>query len=189
MNCSTPGFPVFHYLPQVSLLVAQLVKNLPAVQKTWIWSLGWEDSLETGTASHFSILAWRIPWTEVPGRLPSPCGRKWVRHDWATNTPHSHLGSAKNNVSWVCHYHKCKQIEKFVKICSYFMCNQPFCIIHHQIIHYMGIEKINPMFIWFMMDFRRYKCLFRHKFYVKGYSHYSHHSFIKSFFVVAIFNY
>ena len=51
-------------------LVAQLVKNLPAKQETWVQSLGRGDSLEKGMASHFnSILAWRIPWTEEPGRL------------------------------------------------------------------------------------------------------------------------
>ena len=44
-------------------LVAQLVKNPPAMQETWVQSLGWEDPLEKGTAIHFSILAWRIPWT------------------------------------------------------------------------------------------------------------------------------
>ena len=44
-------------------LVAQLVKNLPAMRETWVWSLGWEDSLERGTVTHFSILAWRISWT------------------------------------------------------------------------------------------------------------------------------
>ena len=44
-------------------LVAQLVKNLPAMQKTWVRSLGWEDPLEKGKATHTSILAWRIPWT------------------------------------------------------------------------------------------------------------------------------
>ena len=43
--------------------VAQLVKNLPAMRKTWVHSLGWEDPLEKGTATHSSILAWRIPWT------------------------------------------------------------------------------------------------------------------------------
>ena len=43
--------------------VAQLVKNLPAMQETWVRALGWEDSLEKGTATHSSILAWRIPWT------------------------------------------------------------------------------------------------------------------------------
>ena len=44
-------------------LVAQLVKNLPAMQETWVQSLGWEDLLEKGTATHSSILAWRILWT------------------------------------------------------------------------------------------------------------------------------
>ena len=44
-------------------LVAQLVKNLPAMWETWVWSLGWEDPLEKGKATHSSILAWRIPWT------------------------------------------------------------------------------------------------------------------------------
>ena len=51
-------------------LVAQLVKNLPAVQETQVQSLGWEDPLEKEMAPHSSILAWRIPWTEEPGGLP-----------------------------------------------------------------------------------------------------------------------
>ena len=49
-------------LSQASL-VAQLVKNLPATWETWVQSLGWEDPLEKGKATHSSILAWRIPWT------------------------------------------------------------------------------------------------------------------------------
>ena len=44
-------------------IVAQLVKNLPEVQETWVQSLGWEDPLEKGKATHYSILTWRIPWT------------------------------------------------------------------------------------------------------------------------------
>ena len=52
-------------------LVAQLVKNLPAMQETWVQFLGWEDPLEKEMATHSSILAWRIPWTEEPGRLQS----------------------------------------------------------------------------------------------------------------------
>ena len=48
-------------------LVAQLVKNMPAMQETLVRYLGWEDSLEEGMAAHSSILAWRIPWTEEPG--------------------------------------------------------------------------------------------------------------------------
>ena len=49
--------------------MAQMVKNLPAIQETQVQSLGQEDPLERGMASHASILAWRIPWTEEPGRL------------------------------------------------------------------------------------------------------------------------
>ena len=48
---------------QWASLVAQLVENLPAMRKTWVQFLGWEDSLEKGKATHSSILAWRIPWT------------------------------------------------------------------------------------------------------------------------------
>ena len=48
-------------------LVAQLVKNLPAMQETWVQFLSWEDPLEKGRATHSSILAWRIPWNPVPG--------------------------------------------------------------------------------------------------------------------------
>ena len=46
-------------------LVAQLVKNLPTMRETWVQSLGWEDPLEKGKATHSSILAWRIPWTVI----------------------------------------------------------------------------------------------------------------------------
>ena len=49
-------------------VVAQMVKNLPTMQETWVRSLGWEDPVEKETATHSSILAWRIPWTEEPGR-------------------------------------------------------------------------------------------------------------------------
>ena len=51
--------------------MAQLVKNPPAMQETWVRSLGWEDTLEKGMATHSSILAWRTPWTEEPGELQS----------------------------------------------------------------------------------------------------------------------
>ena len=54
-----------------AFLVAQMVKNLPAQPKTWIQSLGWEDPLEKGTATHSRILVWKIPWTEEPDGLQS----------------------------------------------------------------------------------------------------------------------
>ena len=61
-------------------LVAQTVKNLPAMRETWVQSLGWEDPLEEDMATHFSVLAWRIPWIEEPGRLQS-MGLQRVGHD------------------------------------------------------------------------------------------------------------
>ena len=64
---------------RVSIL-AQLVKNLPAVQETWVRSLGWEDLLEEEMATHSSTLAWKIPWMEEPGRLQS-MGSQRVRHN------------------------------------------------------------------------------------------------------------
>ena len=54
-------------------------KDLPATWETWILSLGWEDHLEKGMAAHSSILAWRIPWTEEPGRLSSMRSQSWAR--------------------------------------------------------------------------------------------------------------
>ena len=51
--------------------MAQMVKNLPAMQETWVRSLGQEDPLEKGMATRSSVLAWGIPWTEEPGGLPS----------------------------------------------------------------------------------------------------------------------
>ena len=87
-------------------LVAQMVKNLPAMWETWVQPLGWEDPLEKGTASG-SILAWRIPWTEETGGVQSR-GSQRVRHDWATKQQwHSWFGlvlvssSFYNNISEV----------------------------------------------------------------------------------------
>ena len=60
--------------------VARMVKNQPVMQEARVWSLGWEDPLEKGMATHSSILAWRIPWTEEPGGLQA-MGSHRVRHD------------------------------------------------------------------------------------------------------------
>ena len=62
--------------------VAQTVKNLPAIQETQIQPLGQKDPLEKGMATHSSILAQRIPWTEEAGGLQS----MWSQHNWETNT-------------------------------------------------------------------------------------------------------
>ena len=65
--------------------MAETVKNLPAVQETWLQSLDWENPLEKEMAIHSSIVAWKIPWTEECGGLQS-MGLQRVGHDWATNT-------------------------------------------------------------------------------------------------------
>ena len=62
-----------------------MVKHLPAKLETWVWSLGWEDPLEKGMATHSSILAWRIPWAEGPGGLQF-MGSQRVGQDWVTFT-------------------------------------------------------------------------------------------------------
>ena len=64
-------------------LVAQTVKHLLAMWETWVWSLGWEDLLDEGMATHSSVLAWRIPGREEPGRLQST-GLQRVGHNWVT---------------------------------------------------------------------------------------------------------
>ena len=71
------------------------------MQKSQVWSLDWEDHLEKGMATHSSILAWRIPWTEAPGGLQS-IGLQRVREDWATNTfTFFHMSKYRNDTS--CH--------------------------------------------------------------------------------------
>ena len=64
-------------------MVAQTVKNLPAMKETWVWSLGREDPLEKGMTTHSSIIAWRILWTEDPSGLQF-MGLQRVRLDWVT---------------------------------------------------------------------------------------------------------
>ena len=75
-----PG-PCGHRLPFLASLVAQMVKCLPAMWETWVWSLGREDALEKEMANHSSSLAWKIPGTEELGRLQS-MGSQRVGHNW-----------------------------------------------------------------------------------------------------------
>ena len=82
-------YPLF-YIPALMFfielsLMAQMVKNPPAGQETWIQSPGRKDALEKEMATHSSILAWEIPWTEEPGRLHS-MGLQRVRHNWLIHT-------------------------------------------------------------------------------------------------------
>ena len=72
-------FSISHEIFEI-FLVAQMVKNLPAMQVTWVQSLSQENPLEKGVATYSSILAWKIPWTEEPGSLQS-IGLQRVRHN------------------------------------------------------------------------------------------------------------
>ena len=78
LNC-TYEKSAFDYFPRTPLVV-QTVKHLPTMQETWVLSLGLEDPLEKERATHSSILAWRIPWTEAPGGLYSMRSQR-VGHD------------------------------------------------------------------------------------------------------------
>ena len=75
-----------------------MVKNLPAMQDTWVQFLGQEDPLEKEMATHSSILTWRIPWTKEPGRAPVH-GLIRVRHDLVTKPPE--LDNSENEVECV----------------------------------------------------------------------------------------
>jgi len=92
-------------------LVAKMVKNLPVMQETKVRFPGQEDPLEKRMATHSSILAWRIPWTEEPGGLQS-MGWKRVRHNRATHThTHTHTQYTARTVNAHCHYHNMPSIR------------------------------------------------------------------------------
>ena len=76
--------------------MAQTVKNLPAMQETWVRSLGWEDPLEKGMTTHSSIPAWRIPWTEESDGLYSP----WITESDRTEQL-THICVIKQNMSYL----------------------------------------------------------------------------------------
>ena len=97
-------------------LLAQTVKNLPPMRETWVWSLGPEDSLEKGMATHSSILAWEIPWTEEFGGLQS-MGLQRVRHNWVTNTHSLRLPLGKSYCPWEFHLRLRFSQQTFLWVC------------------------------------------------------------------------
>ena len=100
------GYP-FQY--SLASLVAQLVKNLPAMREVWVRSLGWEDPLEKGKATHSSILPWRIP-----GTIHS-MGLQWVGKDWATFT-FTFKVKKKNEWMNLLHYDYISHIRKELSV-------------------------------------------------------------------------
>ena len=121
-------------------LVAQTVKRLSIIWDTWVWSLGWEDPLEKEMAIHSRAIAWKIPWTEEPGRLQS-MGSQRVGHDWATPlftfTIHSkwkiimllstsrNLDRAQDVVCWCC-----LVVKSCLTLCDPIDCSPPGSSVH-----------------------------------------------------------
>ena len=96
-------------------LVAQRLKHLLAMWETWVRSLSWEDPLEKEMATHSSILAWRIPWTEEPGGLQST-GSQRVGHDWATSLTHSLRRWVKEHLAMI----YVKECSAYVFHCEFY---------------------------------------------------------------------
>ena len=91
--------------------MAQMVKNLPAMQETGIQSLGQEDPLQKGIATHSRILVWRIPWTEEPDGLQST-GSQRVRHEWATEQQERRASQPAKVMKGVCDF---ANMDNFVR--------------------------------------------------------------------------
>ena len=113
--------------------MAQTVKNLPAMHKTQVQSLGWEDPVETGMATHSNILAWKIPWTKEPGRLEFISCKET---DTTEQLTLSHFIPKNSSDSWVVVYKEFKSwassFENFIPVKSASHSN--LCVIHKSIL-------------------------------------------------------
>ena len=114
-------------------LVAQLVKNPPAMWEIWVWSLGWGGPLEEGIATHLSILAWRIPWTV------QSMGRQRVGHDWVTFT-----FTSFNTFKF---YNKISQLIFCPFIICLLLLRVPMCV-HVHICMLLAIVSTKSSFVW-----------------------------------------
>ena len=123
-------------------LVAQMVKNLVAMQETWVRSLGWEDPLEKRMATHSSILAWRAPWTEEPGKLQSMPGYSpWGHKELDTTEQLSLMPTAISNWGWVSTSYACFYLGNLISsfthlcpaLCNPMNCSTPGLPVHHQL--------------------------------------------------------
>ena len=134
--CLYMGVQISFWYPLFISLVAQRIKRLPAMQETWVRFLGWEDPLEKEMETHTSILAWRIPWTEEPGRLQS-MGSQRVRKDWATSLSFSLF-------FWFC---CCSVTKSSPTLFDSMDCSTPVSLsitIFHSLPKLMSIELVTP---------------------------------------------
>ena len=107
------SFTEKYYLKYRTSLVAQTVKHLSTMWETWVQFLGREDPLEKEMAIHSSTIAWKIPWTEEPGRLQS-MGSQSVRHDWTTSL---HITTWKKSGEFFMHYLLYLTCKLFSSLC------------------------------------------------------------------------
>ena len=127
-------------------LVTQMVNNLSPLPEMEVQFLGWEDPLEKGTATHSSILAREIPWTEGPGWLQS-VGSEWVGHSWATNT----FTFKDKHVRYECSYQSygpdiLKSVLFYTYIFHTYICKTPHNTQQHQILKQFRILKAQSGF-------------------------------------------
>ena len=133
--------------------MAQTVKRLPTMRESWVRSLGWEDPLEKEMVTHFSILAWKIPWTEELGWLLSMVSQR-VGHDWVTSLSLSFKITDKTK------YHV-KQIRAVGLCCSLCMC--PLPILEKDV--YRGWYTCTcwwPAAFFFSTEVPQRRCKFKH---------------------------
>ena len=101
------------------------------MQETWVWSVGWEDVLKKGMATHSSILAWRIPWTEEPGGLQS-MGSQRAGHDWVSSKhthTHTHTHTRILSLLSPSHWSRLSPSIGLGSLC-YAVPSHPLCILH-----------------------------------------------------------
>ena len=110
--------------------MAQKTKNPPAIQETWVWSLGQEDPLEKEIAFHSNILAWEILWPEEPGGLQS-VGLQRVGHNWATEPTHRHQEHVYVNPNRPIHPSLPFPLG-YLYICSLYLCFY-FCLVNKMV--------------------------------------------------------
>ena len=113
-NAQTTIALVSHTSKVMLKMMVQWVKCLPTMQETRVRSLGWEDPLEKEMATHSSTLAWKIPWTEKPGRLQS-MGSQRVRHDWGTFLSFPKLSRPGFSSMWTMNFQMFKLVLEKVK--------------------------------------------------------------------------
>ena len=146
-----------------------MVKNLLVMQETWVQSLGWEDPLEKAMATHSSILAWRIPWTEEPHEL-QPMGSQTDMAEWLTLSVCPHLISDEFEVQiqtlWLC-FSCCLLAQSRLTVCNPMDCSWPgstvYGISQARILVWVGMSPSRGSFQ--PRNWTRVSCIGRHFFF------------------------